>query len=92
MSVPIVPVRSWKVAIVIERDLGRTTVPSPIRGGTILATPPQRAASTNRLAYVESRRARQLGLLLKARRRVASGRVTRAPGGSLVEVPPPRPD
>jgi hypothetical protein len=29
MSVPIVPVRPCKLAVVIERHLGRTTVPSP---------------------------------------------------------------
>lgn len=30
MSVPVVPVRGCKLAVVIERDVGRTTVPSPI--------------------------------------------------------------
>jgi hypothetical protein len=38
MSVPTVPVRSCKLAIVIERDLGRTTVPSPTEEAAILVT------------------------------------------------------
>jgi len=37
MSVPIVPVRSCQLAIVIE-NLGRTTVPSPTEEAAILVT------------------------------------------------------
>jgi hypothetical protein len=38
MSVPTVPVRSCKLAVAIERDLARTTVPSPTEEAAILVT------------------------------------------------------
>ena len=33
MSVPVVPVRCCTLAVAIERDLARTTAPSPLRIG-----------------------------------------------------------
>ena len=38
MSVPVVPVRCCKLAAAIERDLARTTVPSPTEEAAILVT------------------------------------------------------
>jgi hypothetical protein len=38
MSVRVAPVRSCKLAVVIERSLTRTTVPSPTEEATFLAT------------------------------------------------------
>jgi hypothetical protein len=38
MSVPVVPVRCCQLAVAIERDLGRTTVPSPAEEAAVLVT------------------------------------------------------
>ena len=38
MSVPVVPVRCCRLAVVIERDLGEATIPSPTEEAAILVT------------------------------------------------------